>query len=158
MSCFIPITSSTSFFTLRQKEAKTSDTYTFPMNGQSSPLQYVWVPRQLHDTKRQLIGCRLLPWNVASHKINQKRAKPFTFSSSICRISFKKEWRPAGSPAMKNVTKLSSMNSSSSWVIISSGTFKQNQWVRVILVFLSSPLSFPCSVVPRKWGGDQHWR
>lgn len=56
---------------------------------------------------------------------------------------------------MKNVTKLSSITSSSSWVIISSGTFQQNQRVRVILEYFfllpSLPLSFPCSVVQRKW-------
>lgn len=51
----------------------------------------------------------------------------------------------ADSPAMKNVRKLSSMNSSSSWVMISSGIFKQKEEMKVILQVLitkSSSLIF----------------
>lgn len=108
--------------TNRQKPKTLVHRDLFTISGPSSPLQYVWMSPQLHDTKSQLIGRRLLPWNVAVYRINEN-----------CRISPLKN-SPAHSPAMKNVRKLSSMSSSSSWVMISSGILnkmKRSKWPRV---------------------------
>lgn len=110
--------------TNRQKPKTLVHRYLSTISGPSSPLQYVWMSPQLHDTKSQLIGRRLLPWNVAVYRINEN-----------CRIPHLKN-NLGDSPAMKNVRKLSSMKSSSSGVMNSSGILKQNEKMRVILELL----------------------